>query len=95
VPIGVSQFLRAARPNMVAYKNGSLSNSQQGHSGGHPIQLGPGATRTTTPPGSSGMAQLKQQTIAVPWFTLPTRLPIPFGNGGGPPRNLALQAMDI
>jgi len=28
VPIGVSQFLRAARPNMVAYTNGSLSNSQ-------------------------------------------------------------------
>ncbi|CAK9209822.1 unnamed protein product [Sphagnum troendelagicum] len=65
VPIGVSQFLRATRPNMVGYKNGSLSNSQQGHSGGHPIQLGPGATRTTTPPGSAGMAQL-QQRIAVP-----------------------------
>ncbi|CAK9211369.1 unnamed protein product [Sphagnum jensenii] len=51
---------------MVAYKNGSLSNSQQGHSGGHPIQLGPGATGTTTPPGSAGMAQLQHQRIAVP-----------------------------
>jgi hypothetical protein len=95
VPIGVSQFLRAARPNMVAYKSGSLSNSQQGHSGGHPIQLGPGATGTTRPPGSAGMAQLQQQRIAVPQFTLPITLPVPFGNRGGPPKNLASQAMDI
>ncbi|KAH8936831.1 hypothetical protein BDL97_17G105200 [Sphagnum fallax] len=75
---------------MVAYKNGSLSNSQQGHSGGHPIQLGPGSTRTTTPPGSAGMAQLQQQRIAVPRFTLPATLPIPFGNEGTHPQEFSL-----
>jgi hypothetical protein len=41
------------------------------------------------------MAQLQQQRIAVPQFTLPITLPVPFGNRGGPPKNLASQAMDI